>query len=117
MPRLPLLSALPLLCALFVVLLAACGSGIDAGDEVAEPADVTAHAAQRCLNCGWIESKRKLPSSVTDPRSLGTYEYTVRMADGSSSIFQEALPTTWRVGERLSIIAGKGPPAGALPGQ
>jgi hypothetical protein len=53
-------------------------------------------AAPRCPQCGWIESKRLvLP---------GTYEYTVRMSDGSSSVFLQALPATWRVRERLIVI-------------
>ena len=85
-------------------------SRIDAGDSLLAEAELEVHAGQRCPNCGWIESKRKVPASVTDPRSLGTYEYTVRMADGSSSLFEAALPTSWRVGERLSVIDGTSPP-------
>src|SRR5256885_978073 len=59
--------------------------------------DATAHAV-RCPYCAWIESKREL--------APGMYEYTVRMADGSGSVFQQALPTSWRVGERLMLIDG-----------
>jgi hypothetical protein len=98
MPRL----FLPALCALFVLMLAACETGIDA-QTVALPAQVE----QRCASCGWIESKREIASSVVDPHSLGVYEYTLRMADGSSRVFRETLPTTWRLGERLTLIDGR----------
>ena len=59
--------------------------------------DATAHAG-RCPHCAWIESKREV--------APGMYEYTVRTADGSGSIFQQALPTSWRVRERLMLIDG-----------
>jgi len=59
--------------------------------------DATAHAV-RCPYCAWIESKREL--------APGMYEYTVRTADGSHSVFEQALPTSWRVGERLMLING-----------
>jgi hypothetical protein len=32
----------------------------------------------------------------------------VRMTDGSSSVFRQQLPASWRLGERLSVIAGAG---------
>lgn len=70
-------------------------SGPVAAPELVE---LTQHDARRCTNCGWIESKREvLP---------GIYEYTVRMGDGSSSVFREALPVSWRLGERLMVIEG-----------
>jgi hypothetical protein len=59
---------------------------------------------QRCPHCGWIESKRQIASSVAEPHSLGIYEYTLRMTDGSSRVFRETLPATWRAGERLTLI-------------
>jgi hypothetical protein len=31
------------------------------------------------------------------------------MRDGSSSVFRETLPTSWRLGERLTVIDGKDP--------
>jgi hypothetical protein len=106
MPRL-LLPAGP---ALFL-LLAACQP--PAGLETEAEATLAHHAPRRCPDCGWIESKRPVVSSVADPGSLGTYEYTVRMADGSSRIFRETLPTSWRVGERLAVMDGTGPPPAA----
>ena len=82
------------------------GARADAPPAQPEPAVPT---VRRCPHCGWIESKRQIASSVTDPRSLGIYEYTLRMTDGSSRVFQEALPTSWRVGERLTLINGQDP--------
>ena len=75
----------------------------------APPAEVESVivAAPRCPQCGWIESKRQIASSAADPHSLGIYEYTLRMTDGSSRVFREALPASWRVGERLTLIDGK----------
>lgn len=104
---------MPVLPALFLLMLAACqpNAGIDT-QAVAPPAQIelAVHAVQRCPHCGWIESKREIVPSVADPRSLGIYEYTLRMADGSSSVFQETLPASWRLGERLTVIDGTRPP-------
>lgn len=104
MPRL----LVPVLSALFLVMLAACETSIDRR-VVALPAqvEVTAHAV-RCPHCGWIESKREIRPSVAEPHALQVYAYTLRMADGSSSEFQETLPASWRLGERLMVIDGTG---------
>ena len=64
--------------------------------------------ARRCPHCGWIQSKREILPGVADPHAPMVYEYTVRMADGSSSVFREEL-ASWRLGERLVVIAGTGP--------
>jgi hypothetical protein len=108
--------------AAIVVLFGAAGTAIDvawvpggtsaAVPAVAPPAEVESVivAAQRCRQCGWIESKRQIVSSAADPDSLGTYEYTLRMTDGSSRVFRETLPATWRLGERLTLIEGARPP-------
>ena len=82
------------------------GARADTPPAQVEPA---VHAVQRCPHCGWIESKRPIASSITDPQSLGIYEYTLRMTDGSIRVFQEALPASWRVGERLTLIDGQDP--------
>jgi hypothetical protein len=59
--------------------------------------EATAHAV-RCPHCARIESKREL--------APGMFEYTVRSSGGSRSVFEQALPTSWRVGERLMLIDG-----------
>jgi hypothetical protein len=55
----------------------------------------------RCPSCGWIEAKREVTPLL--------YEYTLRMQDGSMSVFQETLPTSWRLGERLMLIETSAP--------
>lgn len=121
MPRLftPVLSSLYL-----VVLFVAAGIAFDVGwlsdwtsidaEAVALPAQVETpvQAAPRCPHCGWIESKREIRPGVAAPGAPQIYEYTLRRADGSSRVFQEALPVRWRVGERLIFIDGAGPLAG-----
>jgi hypothetical protein len=62
----------------------------------------------RCASCGWIEAKRELAPFAGDPQPLKSYEYTLRMPDGSMSVFQETLPTSWRVGERIMLIESPG---------
>jgi len=62
----------------------------------------------RCPNCGWIEAKRELAPLAGDPHALRIYEYTLRMRDGSMSVFQETLPMSWRVGERVMLIEATG---------
>ena len=97
------------LAAPLLALLAACQAGIDVGDEMLAP-DEPVVQARRCPHCGWIESKREILPRAADPHALRSYEYIVRMTDGSSSVFQQALPASWRVGERLTIISAARPP-------
>lgn len=62
--------------------------------------------AGRCPHCGRIQSKRRLGPEATDLSGAPSYEYTVSMADGSSRVFREQMPVSWRVGERLYYIDG-----------
>ena len=62
--------------------------------------------AGRCPHCGRIHSKRKLGPDAADPSGAPSYEYTVSMADGSSRVFREQMPVSWRVGERLYYVDG-----------
>jgi hypothetical protein len=91
---------LTVLCALLLPL-SACDA-IPELDEAAPPPRSAAPGAQRCRHCGWIETRHEILPRV--------FEYTVRMADGSSRVFQETLPTSWRLGERLTVIDGSAPP-------
>jgi hypothetical protein len=91
--------AAPILCAL---LLAGCDAAIDAGDDLLAPGEVPVQA-RRCPHCGWIESKREILPGAADPHARRSYEYIVRMSDGSSSVFQQELPASWRLGERLTV--------------
>jgi hypothetical protein len=96
-----------ILACILCTLLAACEIGVDADAERAAPGE-PAVRARGCTQCGWIESKRELPPEAADPRAPRSYEYMVRMTDGSSSVFRQQLPASWRLGERLSVIAGAG---------
>jgi len=60
--------------------------------------------AKGCASCGWIEAKRELVPLAADPQALAVYEYTLRMQDGSMSIFRETLPASWRLGERVVLV-------------
>ena len=55
---------------------------------------------------GWIQSKREIAPLGVDARAPASYEYTVRMRDGSSHVFREEMPVSWRLGERLIVIEG-----------
>jgi hypothetical protein len=119
------LLSLPVLIALaLVVLPAAAGMAlyrawISDHNGIAEPLPARigfkAGAARRCPHCGRIESRRKLGAGIADPLAAPSYEYTVRMADGSSRVFREQMPVNWRLGERLVYIdAVQSLPASAL---
>ncbi len=110
------LLSLPVLIALtLVVLPAAAGMAlyrawVSGNDVIPEqlPArtELKAGPATRCPHCGRIESRRKLGADAGAPLAAASYEYTVRMADGSSRVFREQMPVSWRLGERLIYIDG-----------
>lgn len=76
--------------------------------------------AYRCAECGVIESMRKIeapaetsgvdtPARIADGnrgKPLQEYEISVRMQDGSRRVITDANPAQWRLGERVTIIAG-----------
>ena len=91
------------------------------------PAVETMSAARvfaRCAECGVIVSMRKIERHKEDPgpgaagsgaagnrdesrlTAARNYEFTVRMADGSSRVIEAAYAAAWRRGERLIVIAG-----------
>lgn len=110
---------------------------VRAKDEPARiaPGPVTVDRFRRasCADCGVIESMRQSARSTVDGRhgtidtnvSRGipggasgstvaanaatamNYEFTVRFRDGSTTIFNEANPRTWRLGSRVMVI-GRG---------
>lgn len=106
----PVCTALTLLGAVGIAVGVTSAPGATSVDATAlappAQAELAVQAVRRCPHCGWIESKREVLPSTADPRALRAYEYTVRMADGSSSVFLEVLPTSWRVRERLIVIGG-----------
>ena len=60
---------------------------------------------RRCVECGWIESSRAI-SGAADNRTVRTVEYTIRMGDGTSRVFNGDSGEHWRLGERLKVIEG-----------
>jgi outer membrane lipoprotein SlyB len=78
----------------------------------------------KCAECGVIVSMREIQvrNEVTGPgppggaeagnqgetgmKSTRSYEITVRLADGSSRVFNDANPARWRSGERVIVIDG-----------
>jgi hypothetical protein len=89
---------IPALPALLLALLAACESSVPAH------APEIGLDARRCSHCGWIESKMEVQQGDPDPHARPIYEYTVRMAGGSTRVFRETHPVSWRLRERLVVI-------------
>lgn len=111
MPRLyPSLMVLALFLAAGMAVDAAWSPRWIAGEPpaVALPAPLAlgVRASRGCPNCAWIESKREIVPAVADAGALRVFEYTLRMANGSSSVFLETLPASWRLRERLIVIDG-----------
>ena len=86
-----------------VALFAAAAHLIGPAAAIAAPAEyfLSGPHLLHCPSCGWIEAKREVTPLL--------YEYTLRMRDGSMSVFQETLPTSWRLGERLMLIESTRP--------
>jgi len=104
-----------------LALLLAAGMALDAAwsprwiagelPAVALPAPLVLglRASRGCGNCAWIESKREVMPAVADAGALRVFEYTLRMANGSTRVFLETLPASWRLRERLIVIDGDEP--------
>jgi hypothetical protein len=99
----------PALLAPLFAMLAACGGTGDSGTP-----DLVLDAPRRCAHCGRIESKQEIRPGAADPHAASTYEYKVRMVDGSRGVFREKASPGWRVGERL-IFIGETTPSEELP--
>ena len=102
----PVVSAL-LLLALLGAAWFPSQAGADTQSE-ALPAQIepATRAMRRCQLCGTIVSKREVPRNAEEPDTPQAYEYSLRMADDSISVFQESLLISWRIGERVMVIDG-----------
>ena len=65
----------------------------------------------RCPECGVVESIRQIGRDGADDGAVAAddaaangYEITVRLRDGSRTVFSEASPGTWRLGSRVLVI-------------
>jgi hypothetical protein len=88
----------------------------------------------RCPECGVIQSMREVErprpgvgqdigdiedagnllrsassAGATIPAFERRYEFTVRLGDGTTTVFTESSPRSWRVGSRVIVIAGSNP--------
>ena len=111
-----------------------CGpnSTDDSGDTLdlsaPVPATNAARVKARCPECGVIVSMREIEVSDEDAgraRTAGgavagsrietrvdlnrSYEFTVRLPDGSSRVFNDTNAKRWRSGERVIVIDGVSP--------
>jgi hypothetical protein len=66
-----------------------------------------ARAGPRCPECGMIVSVREIERHGKE--SPPSYEFVVRMTDGSSRMIEDADPGRWRTSERLIVIDGINP--------
>jgi hypothetical protein len=104
------------------------------GDAQGQMAELPINRRNRasCPECGVIESLRQIefsrgaagqdsvdtkvgggvPSGKSgrgipaDALTVMAYEITVRLRDGSTTVFNEATPRNWRKGSRVIVIAG-----------
>jgi hypothetical protein len=75
---------------------------------VAAPA-ATSRGRSRCPECGVVQSMRTIESTGEDaPEAVmkTVYEVTVRLRDGTTTVFTAAVPRDWRPGSRVIVIAG-----------
>ncbi|HSW17547.1 MAG TPA: hypothetical protein VLJ86_10000 [Ramlibacter sp.] len=72
--------------------------GAPATAERAQPASRT-----RCQGCGVVEGLRLVPAAADVPE---TYEFTVRLHDGSLRTSVVAGKSSWRVGDRIILMGG-----------
>jgi len=70
--------------------------------ESGAPAD-NARTRRRCKDCGRIVSIQRVEATDT---ALTSYEFTVRMRDGSLRTSEWATPGKWRVGDRIMMLGG-----------
>ena len=58
-----------------------------------------------CAGCGVVELVREIDSRGDHAvESTRSYELTIRFQDGSTRVFNEATPRTWRPGARIMVI-------------
>jgi hypothetical protein len=60
----------------------------------------------RCETCGVVESITRLEPSGNGPDS---YEFTVRLRDGSARVSSVSGPSAWRVGDSIMLMGGGTP--------
>jgi hypothetical protein len=111
---------------------AVSGSEDAQGPLAAAKPSIDARRRSSCTGCGVVESMRRVAGPGTaasrragrvdvaagvsggqsanaiaeDATATEGYEITVRLRDGSTTVFNEATPRAWRPGSRVVVIAG-----------
>ena len=58
-----------------------------------------------CAGCGVVELVREIDTRGEQAaQSTRSYEFTIRFQDGSTRVYNEATPRTWRSGARVMVI-------------
>lgn len=76
-----------------------------AADEPAGPIDGDARGrgGSRCTSCGIVESVSRVDAG---PGAAASYEFTVRMRDGTARVSRMDSAADWRSGDRIMLIGG-----------
>jgi len=67
---------------------------------------VRARGRTRCAGCGVIQAIRRIDAAGAMPAS---YEFTVRLRDGSIRVSSDASQARWRAGDNIMLIGGVKP--------
>jgi len=67
---------------------------------------VKAHSRARCAACGVVQAIRRVDAAGDAPAS---YEFTVRLRDGSIRLISDASQAKWRAGDNIMLIGGANP--------
>jgi homospermidine synthase len=60
----------------------------------------------RCPTCGVVQAIRRIDAAGDTPES---YEFTVRLRDGSIHLSRDASQAKWRAGDNIMLIGGANP--------
>ena len=69
---------------------------------------VKTRARLRCAACGVVQAIRRIEPEGALPAS---YEFTVRLRDGSIRLSSHTSQAKWRIGDAIMLIGGIGPTA------
>jgi hypothetical protein len=67
---------------------------------------VKARVRTRCAACGVVQAIRRVDATGDAPES---YEFTVRLRDGSTRVSTDASQARWRAGDNVMLIGGANP--------
>ena len=67
---------------------------------------VKARGRTRCAACGVVQTIRRVDAAGVMPAS---YEFTVRLRDGSTRVIPDASQAIWRAGDSIMLIGGANP--------